>query len=115
MTAVQQARAAGFQALAAQRGVCLTLLPEGVSFLGLVEQYQSPLPGSPADSGPRLVDEDKRTAVRLAILRSALAGKKVEIGSVFRDDTMGGFYRVVRIERGGVDILDRFTCEREGS
>lgn len=113
MTAVQQARAAGFQALAAQRGVCLTLLPDGVSFLGLVEQYQSPLPGSPADSGPRLVDEDKRTAVRLAILRSALAGKKVEIGSVFQSSS--GFYRVVRIERGGVDILDRFTCEREGS
>jgi hypothetical protein len=61
------------------------------------------------------VDEDQRTAVRLAVLRSALVGKSVAIGSVFRDDTAGGFYRVVRIERGGVDILDRFTCEREGS
>lgn len=114
MTAVQQARAAGVQALLAQRGVSLTLLPDAVSFLGLIEQYQSPLPGSLADSGPRQVDADTRTAVRLAILRSALAGVTVEIGSVFRDDAMGGFYRVVRIERGGIDILARFTCEREG-
>ncbi|MCZ7637594.1 MAG: hypothetical protein M5U12_17090 [Verrucomicrobia bacterium] len=111
MTLTQQARVAGFRAQLGVRGRTLTLLPARGTFPALVEHYQGPQPGSVADSGPQVLEPETRTAVRLAILEADLGETGVAIGDVFRDGTTD--YRVVRVERGGVDVAARFTCEKE--
>lgn len=113
MTPVQRARTAGFRASLAVRGVPLTLVPDLGPFSALVEQYPSPQPGSVADSGSRLIDPEMRGAVRLAILREDLGLTQVPVGSVFRHVEAMTDYRVVRVDRLGIDIAERFTCERE--
>ena len=111
MTVSQQSRLAGFRAQLGVRGVTVTLLPDRGEFPALVEHYQGPQPGSVADSGANVLEPETRTAVRLAILHEDLGATAVAIGDVFRDGATE--YRVVRIERGGIDIAARFTCEKE--
>ena len=111
MTVTQQSRLAGFRAQLGVRGVTVTLLPDRGEFPALVEHYQGPQPGSVADSGANVLEPETRTAVRLAILHEDLGTVAVSIGDVLRDGAME--YRVVRIERGGIDIAARFTCEKE--
>lgn len=113
MTVTQQSRLAGFRAQLGVRGVTVTLLPDRGEFAVLVEHYQGPQPGSVADSGANVLEPETRTAVRLAILEEDLGTTAVVIGDVFRDGPAGTEYRVVRIERGGIDIAARFTCEKE--
>ena len=113
MTLVQQARVAGFRAQLLVRGITVTLLPDRGSFPALVEQYQGPQPGSVADAGSGAVEPELRQAVRLAILLADLGETQVQVGDVFQDAANATDYRVARIERGGVDIAARFTCERE--
>ncbi|HNU53251.1 MAG TPA: hypothetical protein PKJ98_20355 [Verrucomicrobiota bacterium] len=113
MTLIQQARVAGFRAQLLVRGITLTLLPDRGSFPALVEQYQGPAPGSVADASSNAVESELRNAVRLAVLLSDLGDTAVQVGDVFRDADSATEYRVVRIERGGIDIAARFTCERE--
>ena len=113
MTLVQQALVAGFRAALAVRGITLTLVPDRGSFSALVEHYPSPQPGMAADFGSRQVDPELRGAVRLAILRADLGLTQVVVGDVFREVDRMTDYRVVRIERLGVDVAERFTCERE--
>ncbi|MCZ7636680.1 MAG: hypothetical protein M5U12_12015 [Verrucomicrobia bacterium] len=111
MTLTQQARGGRVPGATGCRGRTLTLLPARGTFPALVEHYQGPQPGSVADSGPQVLEPETRTAVRLAILETDLGETAVGIGDVFRDGTTD--YRVVRIERGGVDVAARFTCEKE--
>lgn len=113
MTATQSARLLGFRANLAMRGVAVTLVPDRGTFSALVEQYQGPSPTSAADSGARVLDAELRGAVRLAILREDLGAAPVSVGDTFRDSENLTDYRVTRIERLGVDVADRFTCERE--
>lgn len=114
MTLVQQARVAGFRAQLGVRGIPVTLLPDRGAFTALVEQYGGPQAGSVADTGPQVLEPEGRTAVRLAILREDLGTMTVEVGDVFRDPAGATDYRVVRIEREGIDVAARFTCEVEG-
>ena len=111
MTVTQQSRLAGFRAQLGVRGVTVTLLPDRGEFPALVEHYQGPQPGSVADSGANVLEPESRTAVRLAILHEDLGTVAVSIGDAFQDGATE--YRVVRIERGGIDIAARFTCEKE--
>jgi hypothetical protein len=60
-----------------------------------------------------VLDADRRGAVRLAILREDLGLTPVAVGDVFREADRMTDYRVVRIERLGVDVAERFSCERE--
>jgi len=113
VTVTQQSRLAGFRAQLGVRGVTVTLLPDRGTFPALVEHYQGPQPGSVADSGANVLEPEARTAVRLAILHEDLGTAAVSIGDVFRDTASATEYRVVRIERGGIDIAARFTCEKE--
>ncbi|MCP5515672.1 MAG: hypothetical protein H7A45_00260 [Verrucomicrobiales bacterium] len=113
MSVAQQARVAGFRASLGVRGISVTLMPDRGVFAALVEHYQGPQPGTVGDSGPRVLEADTRTADRLAILHEDLGETAVEIGDVFRDADAGLDYRVVRIERNGIDIAARFTCEKE--
>ncbi len=113
MTLIQQARAAGFRAQLLVRGITVTLLPDRGCFPALVEQYQGPAPGSVADASSNAVEPELRQAVRLAILLADLEDTAVQVGDVFRDTGNATEYRVVRIERGGIDVAARFTCERE--
>ncbi|HNQ90693.1 MAG TPA: hypothetical protein PKM73_18925 [Verrucomicrobiota bacterium] len=115
MTLIQQARVAGFRAQLAVRGITVTLLPDRGSFPAPVEQYQGPQPGSVADAGSGTVEPELRQAVRLAILLADLGDTAVQVGDVLRDTGNATDYRVVRIERGGIDIAARFTCEREAA
>ncbi len=113
MTVTQQALVAGFRAQLGVRGVSVMLLPDRGAFQALVEQYGGPQPGSVADSGPHVLEPESRSAVRLAILKEDLGTVAVSIGDVFRDTAGATDYRVVRIEREGIDVAARFTCEVE--
>lgn len=111
MTPTQQSRVAGFRAQLTARGITVRLLPDRGAFPALVETLLDPRPGSVADAGANVLEPEQRQACRLALLNLDLGATRVAIGDVFRDGPTD--YRVVRIERGGIDIAARFTCEVE--
>lgn len=113
MTAVQQMRIAGIRAQLALRGIAVTLIADGSQFTALAEHYQSPQPGSIADSGRGVLEPETRQACRLAILKVDLEGTDVEVGDYFRDSANSTDYRVTRVEPRGVDVLARFVCDIE--
>ena len=113
MTATQSARLLGFRVSLAMRGVAVTLIPDRGTFSALVVQYQGPSVLSAADSGARVLESESRGSCRLAILREDLGAVPVAVGDTFRDSENLTDYRVTRIERLGIDVADRFVCERE--
>lgn len=106
---------AGFRGRRGIRGISVTLLPDPRgAFAALVEaEYGGPQAGSVAQLSPRVLEPEGRTAVRLAILRQDLGATTVDVGDVSGTPPGPPTTRVVRIEREGIDVAARFTCEVE--
>jgi hypothetical protein len=105
MTAAQQMRLEGFNALLAQRGVLLKVLPtEASSFTALVEPIQ-PL-------GERFQSE--REMSRVHVLRTAIASLNLKRGQVLKQydgSEAVATQRITAIEDNRANIVVVLTCE----
>lgn len=106
MTPTQQALTAGFNASLKQRGVVVSLQPDGQTLTVLIEATAPQNEKYP-------VNQATRTASKLVALRTDVKalGVCVAVGSTFQDEDGCKSYRVVSIEDNPISVKLVYTCE----
>lgn len=104
MTASQLLQVQRFNASASVRGVLVKLHPSGPIFTALVQ----PVPVEPAQW---TVSKEERNYSLVFVLRSAIGGTSVVVGSSFINRDTGDNYRVAKIDDNSVDVRITFRCE----
>ncbi|HZV37094.1 MAG TPA: hypothetical protein VFB72_21130 [Verrucomicrobiae bacterium] len=106
MTPVQQLLAKGFSASLSQRGVLVSLQPDGETLMVLIE-------ATAPQNEKHPVNQATRTASKLYALRSDVEALKatVGIGTIFRSADNTKSYRVANIQDNPISVKLIYGCE----